>query len=159
MQEWTVTGRGADLDTTNFESQGIEEGLIGIVGADWSIRGNWNPAQNPMADPPGLFPRDNGTDMSLITSIADADAYVFPFWRCLNSKITTSASGLVAFDADGKNQGPFNTPGFAGFAALDREKAGPVKSQPAVGEWEVAPVPVPSEAKPETKRQGDKATR
>jgi hypothetical protein len=131
------------LDTTHFESQGIEEGLIGIIGADWSLRGNWDATQNPLADPPGLFPRDNGTNMSLITNIVDADAYVFPFWRCLNSKITTTANGLVTFDADGKNQGPFNDPGFGGASleALAREKAGPVKSRPVVGEWKTEPAP------------------
>jgi hypothetical protein len=154
LQEWAVTGRGADLDTTNFESQGLEEGLIGIVGADWSVRGNWDSAMNPMADPPGLFPRDNGTNMSLITNIGDADGYVFPYWRCLNSRITTTANGMVAFDADGKSQGPFNTPGFAGttLEALSRGKVGgPVQSQPVLGEWETRPVPVPSEARAEAK--------
>lgn len=110
MLEWSVTARGADLDTTNFESNGIEEGLVGIIGADWAVRANWDAGKNPLDDPPGLFPRDNGTAMSLFTNVADNKPYVFPFYRCLNSKITTNATGLVTFDADGKNQGPFQEP-------------------------------------------------
>lgn len=131
MLEWAVTNRGADLDTSNFESNGIEEGLVGMIGADWSIRANWDAAKNPLDDPPGLFPRDNGTDMKLAVNKVDDKGYIFPFWRCLNSKITTTTTGLVTFDADGKNQGPFTAPTGSVVPALEEAPAAFGQGPPA----------------------------
>lgn len=109
-KEWSTTYRGVDLDTTNFETNGKTTQLTGPVGVDWSIRGDWDASKNPLDDPPGLYPRDDGTNMQLFTNQTDNTPWQFPTFSVTNAKTTTSASGLVTFDTDGKSQDDFLPP-------------------------------------------------
>lgn len=109
-KEWSTTYRGIDLDTTNFENNGQTSQLTGPVGVDWSLRGDWDAALNPLDDPPGLYPRDDGVGMILYTNVTDNTPWQFAAFSVTNAKTTTSASGLVTFDADGKSQPGFIAP-------------------------------------------------
>lgn len=108
--EWDVTYRGADLDTTNFESNGYEEGLTGLIGADWTIKGDWDAGVNPYDNPPGLYPRDDGVNMVLYPKVADNKPFTFPLWRCDSTRVGVRTDGKVTFDASGKSQGSFSIP-------------------------------------------------
>lgn len=107
---WDATYRGENLDTTNFESNGYEEGIIGVIGLDWSLSGRWNASQNPNFDPPGLFPTEVGINMLLFINTSDNTSYSMPKYRCTSGKASTSATGAVDFTASGMSQGQFTAP-------------------------------------------------
>ena len=66
LAEWSASYSAADLDTTNFEDGGYTTGLIGPYNLDWSLKGSWDAGQNPQDDPPGLYPRDDGSSVGAI---------------------------------------------------------------------------------------------
>lgn len=107
---YSVTYRGGDIDTTNFESEGYEEGIIGPIGADWNLDGHWNAGVNPFDDPPGLYPRNDGDEMYIWSNRTDDKYFNFPVFRCLSSTMRSTASGGVEISASGKNQGAFTIP-------------------------------------------------
>ena len=107
---WTATYTGVDLPVTNFESGGFDEGIIGVLSLTWSLSGRWNAAQNPNANPPGLFPTDGGTNMNLYVSTSDNTAYQMPIFRCFSGAASTTASGAVDFQANGMSNGTFSVP-------------------------------------------------
>lgn len=110
MASWTATYDGMDLDVTNFESAGFEEGIIGVKSLQWTVSGRWNASQNPNADPPGLFPTDAGLNLKLYVSTNDNTAYLMPVFRCFKGTAKTSAKDAVDFEADGHSQGTFSVP-------------------------------------------------
>ncbi len=114
--EYSVKDKGENLDTTNFESNGYSEGLIGILEADFSLSGHWDAAVNPLVDPPGLFPRDDGPQIQLYTKVADNVFYNFPITRIIEADLNSTAKGLVEFSVpSGMSQGTYTRP--AGNAA------------------------------------------
>lgn len=110
MASYSVTDRAGDIDTSNIESEGFEEGITGLFGADWDVGGKWDAGLNPFEDPPGLYPRDDGTELSIYTNVADAKFYNFPFYRCIQATLRMTASQGVDIEARGKNQGAFTRP-------------------------------------------------
>lgn len=108
--DWSVSYTGQKQDTTNFESNGKGEGVTGVLDANWSLAAAWNAAANPLDDPPGLYPRDDGSNMLLYTKVSDAKKWSFPSWICEQSSVKASARGLVTFEASGSNQGDFTAP-------------------------------------------------
>ena len=107
---WSATYNGIDLDVTNFESNGFDEGIKGVEKLTWSLDAAWNTAQNPNDDPPGLFPTDGGTDLIMYVNTADADGYNMPLYRVFNGTAGATAKGNVTFRADGCSQGTFTAP-------------------------------------------------
>lgn len=104
--KWDLDIHGDDLDTTNFECGGIDQGTIGIIGIDWTIGGNWDSSANNYADPPGLFPRDNLGAVVLYENVADAIFWnLTPTNRVLSSKNGAEVRGLVTLEASGKING------------------------------------------------------
>lgn len=102
---WELTLRGDDLDTTTFESLGIEQGTIGIVGIDWSMGANWDAQANNLDNPPGLYPRDDLGDVKFYTNTVDNVFWDLPQSRVLSSKNGAEVRGLVTFSTDGKLNG------------------------------------------------------
>lgn len=107
---WSAVYNGADLDVTNFESNGYDEGILGIIDLTWSLKGDWNAAQNPNANPPGLFPTDSGANLLLGVNASDVTFYDMPAFRCFSGTARTTATGKVEFESNGKSQGPFTVP-------------------------------------------------
>ena len=103
---WEVTLRGDDLDTTTFESSGIDQGTIGIVGIDWTMGANWDAQANNFDDPPGLFPRDNLGTVIFFENVSDNVFWSLPQSRVISSKNGAEVRGLVTFSSEGKLNGP-----------------------------------------------------
>lgn len=106
--DWSIKYNGQDLDTTNFESDGYEEGLTGILSASWTLKGSWDSGSDPTSDPPGLYPRDDGVDMTLTPSTLGGRTYSLSSWRCMDTDISTNVRGVVQYNSSGKNQGTFS---------------------------------------------------
>lgn len=105
--KWDATHRGDDLDTTNFEGNGNESGLIGVAGLDWSFGANWDFSKNPYTNPPGVYPRDDGSAMKLYADFTNGKFYNLPTWRCLHATTGSTVRGLVTYNASGKAQDDF----------------------------------------------------
>lgn len=108
--KWSVDENGDDLDTVNFESSGVEEGIQGIQGCEISFGGDWNAHQNPFTDPPGLYPRDNLSQTYLYNNVTDASFWRFPYMRVRSARNSTEVRGKVSFESGGKSQGAYTRP-------------------------------------------------
>ncbi len=110
LTKFNVVEEGQDLDTGNFESAGLGEGILGFTFLRWTLGGAWDAGTNPDDDPPGLYPRDDLPNLILTLNVADTTAYEMPFARVRSSTVGTDAKGLVTFDAAGMSQGDYAIP-------------------------------------------------
>lgn len=108
---------GADLSTVNFESynavtgETYAEGIMGVLSCDFNFGGAWDAATKPTGTPPGLYPRDDLANVSLITARQDGTAWTFPYSRIRGTNQGSNVEGLVLFEvSDAKNQGRFTFP-------------------------------------------------
>lgn len=108
--KWDAEWQGDDLDTTNFESGGKEDGLIGIEVVIFSGGGHWDAGRNPFDSPPGIFPRADGGPLSLLENVTDNVGWTLPLVRFLSSKNSSEVRGLVTFDFSGRSNGVFTQP-------------------------------------------------
>lgn len=104
---WSTTLSADELDTSNFEGNGKKSYLIGLQGLAWTIGTLWDAAQDWFDDPPGLFMRDDGTNMKLYTKLSTNKFWSMPTWMCSNSAMEETVSGLVSITASGKAQQDF----------------------------------------------------
>ncbi len=111
LARWNVTRRGDDLDTTNFESDGEDQGTIGVEAADWTMSGLWDADQNRFIDPPGLYPRDNLDGLRFYENTNDGIGWNIPIARVLSASNGAEVRGLVTFEANGKSNGGAGLPG------------------------------------------------
>lgn len=123
MASWGVDESGIDLPTTNFESfttalgttgsgggRNFTQGLIGPETAACKITGLWNAAQNPFLSPPGIYVREDGPQALMAMNRVDNDFYQFIATRVMKSSVKCDVNGLVTFDFDFMNQGPYVRP-------------------------------------------------
>ncbi len=110
LKEWNVDYKGDDLDTTNFESQGFDQGTIGIIGCDWDSKGDWQAGANFYDNPPGIYPRDDLKTVLLYENVADNVFWNFPWNRVLSAKNGNPVRGLVSFEWSSKTNGMFAAP-------------------------------------------------
>lgn len=108
--QWDVTYTGDDLDTGNFESGGLNEGILGFEGCDWNCGGDWDAGTNPYDDPPGFYPRDDLTDLGFVENTTDDVGWLFDYARVRSSNNGGDVKGKVTFKASGKSQGTFTVP-------------------------------------------------
>lgn len=107
---------GQDLETTNFDSYNVadeqtyEEGILGKLKCSLRFGGDWDAGENPLDDPPGLFPRDDLPDLSFVVSRIDLTSWAFPYARIRTSTNGSSVGDKVTFSCSGMNQGPFSYP-------------------------------------------------
>lgn len=109
-KQFSVTYRGEGLDVTHFEASGYEVGIIGILGLDWSLSADWDAGANALDDPPGLYPRSDGTNLKIYTNVSDNKSFVMASFRCFQSQIQTNARGTVSYSSSGASQGSFTVP-------------------------------------------------
>jgi hypothetical protein len=103
---WRCTWRGDDLDTTNFESAGFEQGTIGVVVAEWTMGGDWDAGRNNYDNPPGLYPRDDLGQVKFFENVTDATVFHnIATNRVLSAENGAEVKGKVTFTANGKSQG------------------------------------------------------
>ena len=108
--KYDVDSSGDDQDTTNFESDGVEEGILGVQLATISFGGDWDAHANPYDDPPGLYPRDDLPNTYFYPNVTDGLYWLFPYARIRSATNGSEVRGKVSFNASGKNQGPFTDP-------------------------------------------------
>src|SRR5207245_842242 len=75
--------KGDDLDTTNFESGGDDQGTIGILGMDFSGGGLFDQGQIPVKTIPGIFPRADLANIQFFTNVGDNNFCTVPLARIL----------------------------------------------------------------------------
>lgn len=102
---WRVTVRGDDLDTTNFESSGAEQGTIGVTVAEWNTGGDWDAGINPYDAPPGLYPRDDLGAVRFYENVTDNIFHSYLTNRVISAENGAEVKGKVTFSATGKSQG------------------------------------------------------
>lgn len=110
LAEWDVDMSSDDLDTTTFESGGMEEGTVGIQVAKWDMKGRWDASKNFFDSPPALYPQDSFPNLQFYENVSDNVYWMFPFARILSSKNGATVRGLVTFEASGKSNSSFMTP-------------------------------------------------
>lgn len=108
--KFSVTFKGDDLDTVNFESNGVDEGILGIIGAEYSAGGDWDAGTNPFDAPPGIYPRDDLATVKFYNNVADNTFWNFPYLRVRSAVNSSEVKGKVAFEWSGMNQGSFFNP-------------------------------------------------
>lgn len=107
---WNVNYKGDDLDTVNFESEGLGEGILGIEECDLSFGGDWDAGANFFDDPPGIYPRDDLADLQFTENTTDNVFWDFPYARLRSATNGAEVRGKVSFEASGMSQGPFVLP-------------------------------------------------
>lgn len=105
MANWKATYRGDDLDTTNMESGGTEQGTIGVIVIEWTLGGDWDASINAFDNPPGLYPRDDLGTIRFFENVADNVGYLIPASRVLSAENGAEVKQKVTFSASGKSQG------------------------------------------------------
>lgn len=104
-----------DLDTTNFEAVGWENGTPGVRVGKWDFDGDWDAGRNFFDSPPGITPRDdlgvdrngNGSATQIYPNLADNKPHSIPTSRVLSSKNSLPVRGLVGFSASCKTNGQY----------------------------------------------------
>jgi len=107
--EFNCEDKADDLDETNFESGGIEQGTIGIEWVEYDASGYYDASNNPY-DTPALFPRDNLANMRFYINSAESAQWIFTLARVLSAKNGAPVRQLITFAWSGKSQGPFSRP-------------------------------------------------
>lgn len=121
--KWHTDIHGDDIDDTNFESGGVDQGLIGITGVSWDIGGLWDAGANNFEDPPGLYPRDNLGAINLYENLSDNVFWDLPINRVLSSKNGAEVRQAVTFESSGKlNGGPFFLPGGTEWSNINNDE-------------------------------------
>lgn len=105
MANWRCTTRGDDLDTTNFESAGADQGTIGVEVSEWTCGGDWDAGINHYDSPPGLYPRDDLGAMKFYENVSDNVAHNISMNRVISAENGAEVRGKVTFSATGKSQG------------------------------------------------------
>lgn len=110
MSKWNATEEGDDLDTGNFDSLGLGEGILGFRRLRYTAGGAWDAGINSEDTPPGIFVRDDLPNLIMTLNVTDATAYDMPFARVRSVTVGTDVHGLVTFDWSGMSQGTYGVP-------------------------------------------------
>lgn len=110
MSKWNVTEEGDDLDTVNFESEGLGEGILGIQRLRYTAGGAWDAGVNSIDSPPGIYVRDDLPNLNLVLNTTDSTFYYMPYARVRSATVGTDVKGLVTFDWAGMSQGIYGVP-------------------------------------------------
>ena len=105
MANWKTTRKGDDLDTTNFESGGEEQGTIGVTVTEWTLGGDWDASVNAFDSPPGLYPRDDLGTVKFFENVTDNVGYTITANRVISAENGADVKQKVTFSANGKSQG------------------------------------------------------
>jgi hypothetical protein len=119
---WDASCKVKDLATPNFNcwdagafggGQSFDQGISGFMGSDGSFGGDWDAGENPI-DPdtiPGLYPRDDLGNLSLVVDRLDATSWDYDFVRVRGVAISCPVEAVVSFKVNNfMNQGPFTLP-------------------------------------------------
>ena len=103
--EWS--GRGDDLDTTNYECNGQEQGTVGVFGDDINVDVLWDASENPIDNnaAPGIYPRDNLPNVYAYQNVVDNTFWLAALERVLTAATSHPIRGLVGFKASMKSNG------------------------------------------------------
>lgn len=105
LAEWSLTRKGEDIDTVSFESLGEDQGTIGVTSTDYSVKGDWDAAQNRWESPPGFYPRDDLASVKLYENVTDNIFHSITQSRVLSAENGAQVRGKVTFSASCKSNG------------------------------------------------------
>ena len=108
--KWSADVKGDRLDTVNFESGGVGEGIVGIEEVSTSFGGDWDAGDNPFDDPPGLYPRDDLPDVVFTENTTDNVFWNFDYMFIETARNSAEVRGKVSFETSGYSQGVYDTP-------------------------------------------------
>lgn len=110
--EWDVETDGGLFDATTFEDAGFGRDRGGVRRAQITIKGFWDPAANPHANPPQIIDAKENTNMLLYaTGTGGGLSWNFPNYIIQKVKMMTQVREGLKFDFDSKSQGSFTYPG------------------------------------------------
>src|SRR6185369_5790153 len=81
MSKFNCTEEGQDLDTVNFESNGLGEGILGVEFLRYTAGGAWDAGVNSIDSPPGIYVRDDLPNLLLILNTTDSTNFDMPYAR------------------------------------------------------------------------------
>jgi hypothetical protein len=104
--------RTDDLDTSNYECEGFEQGTVGIFGNDLNVEAYWDASTNPIDvnTAPGIYPRDNLPNVLAYQSVNDDTFWQAELARVLSCSTSHPVRGLVGFKASMKSNGGAENP-------------------------------------------------
>lgn len=114
MAEYSWERKGDDLDFVHFECGGEDQGGVGIFSTDYSFKGDWdaqiNPVDPTVGQPPGVFPRDDLANVSLVPNQGDTVVVAtlflnIPLARVLSARVGAQVRQKVTYEASGKSNG------------------------------------------------------
>jgi hypothetical protein len=106
-EEWNNDFKADEIDTTNFESLGIYQGLTGVNECDWDFKGKWNAQVNIFDIPPGIFPQDLFPNLGFYENQSDNVFNFLPFALIFSAKNGAVVRQAVTWEASGKNNGSY----------------------------------------------------
>ena len=108
--KWECGCDGEKIDSSNFESSGSPQGMVGFAGLKWSFGGLFDAAKNYYDSPPGIFPQDTFPNLNFYLSVIGNLFWAMPYALMLSTKNGVEAKGGVNFDASGESNGSFSFP-------------------------------------------------
>ena len=105
-KECDITEQGDDIDTTNFEAQGYETGIIGIQSMTFNVKSDWDHGQNYYSVP-GIYPRSDLPTFKAFENQVDGETWTAALCRILSSQNGMPTKGAVSFNFNGKSNGQY----------------------------------------------------
>jgi hypothetical protein len=101
-----ITEQGEDIDTTNFEAQGYDTGIIGIQSMTFDVKSDFDLGLN-MYNVPGIYPRSDLPNFTAYENVIDGETWSAALCRILSSRNGMPIRGAVSFDFNGKSNGVY----------------------------------------------------
>lgn len=109
---WSVDPSVEDLRTDNTADNGFSNRIAGINDLPWTIEHDWDADNNPMDDPPALYPGSVLTDLRLYLDQLASGAIYFgmPKAIVLGTPVNAMIDAIVHITVNGANKGAYTKP-------------------------------------------------
>lgn len=98
------------MDATCFEGGGFEEHLNNVVGANISLKINWNAAANLYDSPPNFQPGVFLTTVTLYINVTDNVFWSFPQIMVVQAPVAVQIKQMISFSVEAVSDGTFSYP-------------------------------------------------
>ena len=111
LDEWSLTPAGGDINTYNYRSNQLDEGIFGKISVEGRIKGYFDIGQNPHADPVDFRAGKISGPLLIYPSVSANLFYNFPLIRVLTVPTNNQVEGRVEFEVTFKSQKIWYYPG------------------------------------------------